>query len=725
MTTVILAEKPDQARAYAAAFSKYSEKHGYIEIEDNRFFKGKALLTWGYGHLVELQEPDQYRDDWGVWSLDNLPILPEKFKFRVDPKKRKQFNIVKKILNQASEIIVATDADREGENIARSIIYLAGAFDKPTKRLWINSLASEEIIRGFSNLKNGNDFLGLYQEAQTRQLADWIVGINASRLYSLLLQKKGIRESFSVGRVQTPTLFLIYQRQKEIENFKPQKFYELLAEVKTQNGTFLAKHTDKFSSKEVVDQLLSRHNIQKNDLGIISKVDKQLKKQKAPKLHSLSSLQEKANRLWKYSPKIVLDTVQSLYEKKLLSYPRSDCHFITEAEFNYLSANIAHYQSLLHFEIAYPEARKGYVDSSKVQEHYSIIPTKKKLSQNEIDALETKERNIYMEVLTNTIAMFAPDYEFEETKVEVDIKGLLFKSTGKIDKVQGWKALFKEQPDDEREVTTENKLPFVSQGENIAALIDSKEGVTTPPKAFSEGQLIKAMKTAGYKGSQALEDEEVRSVLKENEGIGTEATRADTIETLKQKSYIEVKKNKVVITNKGIILSEAVAGTLLSSPEMTAKWEIYLKKIGQLKGNQETFLKNIEKFIKHLMLEAPKQLDSEHITLTVHNAKKAAVIGQCPACKKSVLDKGKFYGCEGYTNGCLFTLPKTYLSKNISVSNIKKLLETKKSNLIKGFKSRNKAGRAFDAKLILNDKNELKMEFPKKTIKNEEGCRND
>ncbi|OAH58683.1 DNA topoisomerase III [Domibacillus aminovorans] len=705
----MLAEKPDQASHYAEAFSSNTRKKGYIEVEDKRFFQGKAFITWGFGHLVELQEPEKYKPEWGRWALDALPIMPETFKFQVSDSKKNQFNIVKGLLKDATEIIVGTDSDREGENIARSIITLVGAAKKPTKRLWINSLETNEIIQGFHNLKEGNDYLPLYHEAQTRQIADWVVGINTSRLYSLLLQKKGIREVFSVGRVQTPTLFLIYQRQQEIEHFQPVPFYELFADVQAQNGAFTAKYSDKFDSNEQAQELLRNHWIEKENSGRICKVDKQLKKQKSPKLHSLSSLQEKANRLWKYSPADVLKTVQVLYEKKLLSYPRTDCHFITNAEFQYLAANIEHYQALLGFEVAYPEARKGYIEPSKVQEHYALIPTKRMPTKQDINALETKEKNIYLEVLSNTAAMFASDYEYEETKIEIDIKGLLFKKTGKVEKKKGWKALFQE-PSDEEEKEKTSTLPLVNEGERIQSTISVKEGITTPPKSFTEGELIKVMKTAGYKGTQAIKDEEEKAILKETEGIGTEATRAEMIETLKKKQYIEVKKNQVSITEKGIILCESVKGTLLSSPEMTAKWEIYLKKIGQREGDPTKFLSNIQKFITHLLEEAPKQLASELITDRVEKAITVNAVGTCPCCQKSIIDKGKFYGCEGYSDGCRFSLPKLYLNKTISETNIKKLLKNKKTGVIKGFKS--KKDKVFEAMLILNDANELKMEFP-------------
>ena len=706
MSTVILAEKPNQAQNYAAAFRKQTTKKGYIEVEDSTLFQGKVYITWGFGHLVQLQEPSKYKEEWGKWSLDSLPVLPDRYIFEVDPSKRVQFNIVKGLLKEASLIVVGTDSDREGQNIAMSIIELAGAANKPIKRLWINSLETDEIIKGFKNLRNGEDFLPMYEEARTRQISDWAIGINFSRLYTCLIQQKGIKDAFSVGRVQSPTLYLIYKRQQEIENFRPEKFYELYADVTAEKGVFTAKYSGRFKSKEEVSSLMQQHNLTSQTSAIISKLDKQLKKQKAPKLHSLSSLQEKANKLWKYSPSSVLKTVQNLYERKIVSYPRTDCHFITDAEFNYLLNDLEHYKSLLGFEVAYTEPRKGYIEGKRVQEHYALIPTKKKLNQAEIDSLSSQEKNIYMEIVCNTMAMFAPDYEYEETNIEVDANGLIFSRTGKVEKNLGWKTLFKSQPKSEKD-NEENKaaLPEVKEQENVLAKVHDKEGVTSPPKPFTEGQLIRAMKTAGSE----VEGNEEKAILKATEGIGTEATRSEILEVLKRKSYINVEKNKVQITPKGVILCEAIKGTLLASPEMTAKWELYLKKIGNRQGTQKHFLSSIEKFINHLIVEAPKSLSSDVIAVNIEKEMKQDVIGVCPSCKKSVVDKGKFYGCEGYSDGCKFTLPKTFLKKSISEPNIKKLLQIRKSNVIKGFVSKNK--KKFNAILILDKENQLKMEF--------------
>lgn len=714
MSVVILAEKPDQAKAYTEAFHKVTRKDGYFEIQDSRFFNDTVHITWAFGHLVSLANPETYQERWKKWSLQELPIIPEKFNFMVPNEKRKQFNVVKGLLEKASLIVVATDSDREGENIARSIIAHAKQAQKPTKRLWINSLEADEITKGMQNLKAGEGYLNLYKEAQTRQFSDWLVGINSSRLYTLLLQKKGIQDHFSVGRVQTPSLYLIYKRQKDIENFQSVPFFELMANVTVEGGAFTAKYKDRFPSLQELQELLSKHGLEKEDQpGLIQRVQKELKRSTSPKLHSLSSLQGKANKLWKYSPANVLKIVQGLYEKKLLSYPRTDSHFITENEFAYLKEHVDDYKNTLNlqFKIAYPEARKAYVDNKKVQEHYAIIPTKKAAVLQE---LSPEEQNIYHEVVTTTLAMFAPDYEYEETTVEVNVNSLVFVRKGKVEKNPGWKQLFKKL-DDETENTKQNEalegtLPPIYEGEQGKVSLSPKEGNTQPPKPYTEGQLIQMMKTAGKELS-----DEYQAILKGTEGIGTEATRASIIETLKAQKYIEVKKNIVSVTKKGEILCQAVEGSLLASAEMTAKWEESLALIGKGKGSQEHFLKNIYAFLSSLLEKAPKQLGA--LDAEIQSLSQAAVdadsLGPCPNCQKGgIQNKGKFYGCTEYRNGCTFTLPKQFAGKAISDANVKKLIKGNKTTLIKGFISQ-KTKKSYDAYLVLKE-GKISFEFPTK-----------
>ncbi|WP_440897112.1 DNA topoisomerase 3 [Amphibacillus sp. Q70] len=704
--TLILAEKPSQAKAYADALQHTKKQDGYIEVNDGRFFKEKAYITWGYGHLVELLSPEQYNETWKIWRLDQLPMFPEQFRFQVSKDKKKQFNIVKRLLNHSTEIIVATDCDREGENIARSIISLAGASHKPTKRLWINSLEVDEIQNGFRHLNNGNNYLPLYKEAQTRQYSDWLVGMNASRLYTLLLQKQGMKGVFSVGRVQTATLYLLYKRQKEIEDFVSQDYFTLQGKVQVPNGSFEAKHKQRFATKEEAQNILQEKGVllDLND-GIIQEVNKERKRIKSPKLHSLSSLQSTANKQWKYSPSEVLKIAQSLYEKKVLSYPRTDSHFITDSEFGYIKNNLSNYQECIgvDVEVVYPDAQKRYVDNTKVEEHYALVPTKQTPN---FSALNEKEKNIYLEVIATTLAMFAPDYEYEETKVEIGVKGINFEATGKVEKQLGWKSLFKNQQQAKKKETV---LPAMEKDLACQANVEIAEGKTKPPKYYTEGQLINVMKHAG----KEIDDEALQHTLKESEGIGTEATRASIIETLKHQLYIEIRKNQVTVLDKGKILCQAVEGTLLASPEMTAKWETYLKKIGKNEGSQEVFLNKIKQMIEFLMQEAPKKIGSMEQFLQQVNEK--SFIGQCPRCNHEdgkIQDKGKFYGCSRYREGCTFTLPKKFLGKSISQINIKKLLGGEKTNLIKGFTS--KKGKKFDASLRYDQtEQKITFEFPK------------
>ena len=629
-----------------------------------------------------------------------MPIAPSEFKFTVPSSKRKQFNVVKGLLKKSSEIVVATDPDREGENIARSIINMAGVSSKPIKRLWINSLEKEAIQKGLLDLKEGKNYYSLYKEAETRQKSDWLVGMNASRLYSILLQQKGLRNmgAFSVGRVQTPTLALIYQRQKENEKFVSKPFQEVFGDVNVNGSEFEAMYKERFSSQEELEKHLQSHNVNvgKNS-GVISKLDTKLKKVQSPKLHSLSTLQTKANKSWKYSPSDVLSIVQDLYEKKLVSYPRTSSQYITENELEYLSGNIEAYKEFLNVDVdvSNHDVSNRYVDGSKVQEHYAIVPTRQIASKEKLSA---KELNIYQEVLSTTLGMFAPNYEYEETLVDVSVNDLTLSAKGKIDKSLGWKKLFKGGSKDKKE----GVLPNMSEGDECIVKLKIKDGMTTPPKLYTEGQLINLMKNAG----KDL-DEESKGILRDSEGIGTEATRGAVIETLKNQKYIGVKKNTIHVTKKGQILCEAVEGTLLSSPEMTAKWEGFLSDIGAGKRTQESFISNVYKFIDSLMKDAPEKVNA--IEGLVNESKESLSVGVCPECEKGQIeDRGKFYGCSGYSEGCKFSLPKRWAGKTLSETQIKTLLDKGETNLIKGFKS--KKGSKFDAYLMLKN-GKLNMKF--------------
>ena len=685
MSTVILAEKPSQALAYASALKQSTKKDGYFEIKDP-LFTDETFITFGFGHLVELAEPGHYDEKWQNWKLESLPIFPDRYDFEVAKDKGKQFKIVAELLKKANTIIVATDSDREGENIAWSIIHKANAFskDKTFKRLWINSLEKDVIRSGFQNLQPGMNYYPFYQEAQTRQIADWLIGMNASPLYTLNLQQKGVQGTFSLGRVQTPTLYLIFQRQEAIENFKKEPFFEVEASIKVNQGSFkgVLSPTQRFKTQEELLAFVSSKQAKiGNQEGIIADVQTKEKKTNSPSLFSLSSLQSKVNQLYKATASQTLKAMQGLYEAKLLSYPRTDTPFITENEFAYLKANFGKYSGFLglDLEMVQTEPRKRYVDGSKVQEHHAIIPTKQVPTESALAKMDDLQRKIYALVVKTTVAMFLPDYLYEETKIQTKVADLLFQSIGKTPKQEGWKILFKQQTKEEKEDV--QTLPLVIIGERAEVGVKSVEKETQPPKAFTEGTLLTAMKTA----NKTVDDEEAIKILQEVEGIGTEATRASIIEALKQKEYIQVIKNKLVVTEKGKLLCQAVESQhLLTSAEMTAKWETYLKKIGKREGNQENFINNIKKFIVHLLEAVPTDIEKlSFADYQVQKEKEAekSIVGKCPKCGNNIVLKKSFYGCSNYPE-CKFTLADNFRKKKLTKTNLNCQIKLDKSSIL-------------------------------------------
>ncbi|KAA9180132.1 DNA topoisomerase III [Enterococcus durans] len=716
MKTVILAEKPSQAKAYAETFKQRKRHPGYYEIADP-LFTGEVTITYGFGHLVDMLPPGAYEERWAKWSLTNLPIFPEEFRYEVPADKREQFSIVKRELQSADTIIIATDGDREGEAIAWSIIIQAKAFTKEKKylRLWINSLEKEAIYEGFKQLRPGEHYFSKYKEARARQNADWLIGMNGSPLYSLLLQQKGIDGSFSLGRVQTPTLYMIYQLQESIRNFKKEPYFESEVKIVSKNGRFIGKMDPKKSfksSEELVKEIerLGAHlGKQPGKILDVSKKEKQLS---SPRLFSLSSLQSKMNKLMKASAKATLDAVQGLYESKFLSYPRTDSFYITENEHQYLVRNLAKYKTFLGIEnVPTPDtyAKKRYVDAKKVQEHHAIIPTKTIPSKERFAKLSRLQQAIYLQVVRTTIAMFAENYIYEETVIQTGVENLRLKSTGRIPVKKGWQAIL-ETKNKKKDL---QQLPVVEKDEVVEVDLASIEKETQPPKPYNEGTLITAMKTAG----KTLDDEEAQEILKEVEGIGTEATRANIIENLKQRHYIEVNKNEITVTAKGITLCKAVTDEpLLTSAEMTARWEGYLRKIGNREGTTEVFLENIKKFILHLLESVPKQIEKVDLSKEITGTrqikameKKNDQLGHCPKCKQGIIMLyPKVATC---TNpACEFKLWPTIAKKKLTKTNLRELLSKgKTSKVIKGFTG--KKGK-FDAVLVLKDDLTIGFSFP-------------
>lgn len=682
---VILAEKPSQASAYTEAFDEVKRKNGYYVVSNNQF--KEAIITYGFGHLVNLCSPEDYDKKLRKWDLNTLPILPNPFKFKIGKGKSEQYNIVKKHLDKADIIIIATDLDREGEAIARFIINHSGNENKEIKRLWINSLEKDEIKEGFKNLKDGKDFYSMYKEAESRSFADWLVGMNLSRLYTIYMQNNGMKGAFSIGRVQTPTLYLIHQRNKEIENFISKPFYEMYSEFANEKGNYKGKYAGRFDSIEEINKFIDKNNLNESN-GIIEEINTEEKKTYAPKLFSLSDLQSEMNKKFNYGASETLKTMQSLYEKKIVSYPRTDCNYIGSPEFKYLKENLNSYLNLVNENIENPELNedKRYVNGKKVQEHYAIIPTR---TIPKLENLSEKERNIYNSILYRTISIFEKPYIYDETNIITKVNEIEFKTTGKTEKEKGWKKLFKEE-----EKEAEINLPSLLKGDNVRSDIEVKEGKTTPPKHYTEGTLITAMKNVG----RSLDDKENQEILKEIEGIGTEATRANVIDTLKNQEYIITKGKNILVTEKGKTLCETIKETEITNAELTADWEKYLKKIRNEEGTQKAFIESITRFIEHLITTAPATFKSSDIEKQVSKIEEESKIGICPSCNKNIIDKGKFYGCSGYPD-CKFTLSKDFRSKKLTKKNIKDLLE-EKNTIITNLKSKN--GNKYSAKVSLN-----------------------
>lgn len=714
MTTVILAEKPKQAASYATSFQVHEKKKGYFTVSDP-ILPGETVITYGFGHLVNLSMPEYYGKSKKM-SLNNLPIYPERFHYEVTDSSRDQFYVVKGLLEKADTIVVATDCDREGENIAWSIMKKANidVKNKIIKRLWINSLEKSVIKKGFQELKDDRDYYKYYLEAEARKKSDWLVGMNLTELYSVSLQNKGLDKVLSVGRVQTPTLYMIYQRDQEIKNFRSSTYFELVSEILAEDKKFDAKLAPSQAFQDQSSLITFRHvNRLENEreVGIIESVKNEEKAIASPRLFSLSSLQSEANKRFKASVSDTLAAVQNLYEAGLLSYPRTNCNYITEEEFSYLKENIKQYGDMIDNTLKFTrlESNKRYVDGSKVQEHYAIIPTKQVASVEQFNKFSNLEKQIYWLVVATTVAMFLEPYRYSETTVTTAVGTVKFVSKGKTLIDVGWKKLFGSKQN-------KNDLPALKEGQQVEVLPNVLEKQTKPPKSFTEGTLITAMKTAG----KELNDKKAQAILKDVKGIGTEATRANIIDGLKEKGYLANKKNELHVTDLGELLCRAVESSeVLTSVEMTAQWEEKLKMISENRYSQGEFLEDIKHFISELISQVPVYMKANNkLNEMVEDLLKQNSLGLCPKCQKGkVIDKGKFYGCSEYDknneDSCHFSLPKDYYGKKLSKSTLSSLIKNKRTELLDGFVGKD-SGKTYSAYLVLDDDYRLCKEFPKR-----------
>lgn len=695
---LIIAEKPDQAKKLAAPFTFQHLKDHIILAPCGTFPQG-AVLTWALGHLMEPVPPEVYRSDWKRWNLEKLPMIPEDFQYRV--KRRREYNVIKKFAKdpKIKEIIHAGDAEREGEAIVRLIIEEIGVY-KPLKRLWISSLTPQAVKNGFLTLKDGKETESLHMEAISRAYADWLIGLNATRLYTLLMQKKGIDAVFSVGRVQTPTLCLIVEREQEIASFVPEPYWEVKARFQHEAGHYEGTWHDKGATKIDTLEMAEKINafIQGKPAEITS-IQEKTRNVKPPPLFSLSLLQSYANKAFQFSPKKTLDTAQKLYTKGLLTYPRTDSSHVTKDEAAQFPGMLQQLEKVPAFKKDFPLPKqqlldnKRYVDAAKVKDHYAIIPTE---DIRDPESLSGDERKIYEAVIKRLLAAHEKDAVFQDISCETLVdKRASFRSKTTAVKQEGWRRILPPG----KEQKTEAGLMALKEGlASVVAASEIEAKKTKAPKRFTEGDLIQLMKTCGKEL-----DPDLAQILKQTEGLGTEATRAGIITVLKDRDYIQVSKNMVFATEKGKTLYEAVAGTILASPEMTAKWEQRLHEIGAGEKGAGGFLEQVKKLTNSVVEKAQAQsgdwkVSSEGIPQKAKRKQRPVKAGNCPLCNEAVLDKGEFYGCSGYKKtNCSFTISKQLLGKKIPLKQVKLLLAEGSTETIKGFQ---KGNDSFEAKLI-------------------------
>ncbi|HDR4589473.1 TPA: DNA topoisomerase 3 [Bacillus cytotoxicus] len=714
---LLIAEKPDAAKLMAKPFP-HEKKQGYIEVKPNEMMKRGGIISFAFGHLVSLANPEEFDEKYKKWSLDTLPITPDDIPLRPIKGKEKQLKLIKELANRSDiEVIInGCDAGREGENIFISICKY-NKINKPMLRLWTSSLAPSSIKSAFKTLKKGEDTMPLYYSAYSRSIADYYVGLSATRAVSLLMKASIESQNsnnvpnlgvWSVGRCQTPLVKLIYDREKEIENFKPEPFWTILADFEILGKRYSGKwiniesNAERFMKKELAEVVVNK--IKGHD-ALVEKVINESETTKPPQLYNLSDLQVKANKLYKLSPKEVLDAAQRLYDNSHISYPRTDSNYITEAEaqgfpeiFNLLSQTDA-YTSYFPTPILPGNLTRRFINKRKVSDHHAILPTD---ILPDLDKLTDKEKKIYDLIVRSVIAAHYEDAIINHSSIITDVNNEKFISKGKVIEKEGWRKVIHIEKEQKKKKEKEDKdieLPkLVENSSGKLVKTNIKEGKTQAKKRYTQGDLISIMKNCG----RNIEDKELSKILHATEGIGTEATRSSLIENILDKSYIFIKSNSVYPTPKAMMLIEALGTeSAIASPIMTAKWEQALKAIAEGKYSHLDFLQKSKVLTKNLVSNIIDRSKDWNFENEVAQLKELAKIGECPNCGSDIVEYEKFYGCKGYKeHNCKFGVKKTIAKKKISEAQIKKLLKNKKTDVINGFVSN--SGSKFNTYLFWN-----------------------
>ena len=691
---VCIAEKPSVAREIASVLGANSKRDGYYEGN------GYAV-TYTFGHLCTLQEPNDYKPYWKSWDLNNLPMLPEKFQTKVVSNSgiQKQFKIVKGLFDKADVVINCGDAGQEGELIQRWVMNEAN-YKGEVQRLWISSLTTEAIKEGFQNLKPSEDYDNLYYAGFSRAIGDWLLGMNATRLYTV--KHGGYKQVLSVGRVQTPTLAMVVDRFKTIENFKPQPYWELQTLYR---DTLFSYEDGRFLKME--DGQILADKVKESDFEIVS-ITKKKGKEYAPKLFDLTGLQVYCNTKFGFSADETLKIVQKLYEQKVVTYPRVDTTFLPNDVYpkvHGILQKLTNYsrltQSLLGKKIK--KSTKVFNDK-KVTDHHAIIPTGIQIN------LQYNQQQVYDIIVKRFIAVFYDDCSVSNTTVIGNADEVSFKTTGKEILDKGWRVVFENPNAKEKE---SGILPAFEKGEKGSHEPSFLEKETKPPNQFTEASLLRAMETAG----KQVDDDELRDLMKEN-GIGRPSTRANIIETLFKRKYIKRNKKQVLPTVTGIQLIDTIQNDLLKSAELTGSWEKQLKDIEKGTFSASRFIKNMKRMVDELVYEVRSETKRANISHAETIKKRQAKVVEkkadgivaetCPKCKKSKLLKGKTaFGCRGYKSGCDFVLPFSFSGKKISEKQFIRLLKKGSTVNLKGFKTESSI---IEGLLRFDDNFKLKLE---------------
>ena len=671
---VCIAEKPSVAKELAQIIGANTRRDGYFEGNGYQ-------VTWTFGHLCTLKEPNDYTEQWKSWNFRSLPMIPPKFGIKLieNDGVKKQFTTIEKLMSTAEEVINCGDAGQEGELIQRWVMSLAKC-TAPVKRLWISSLTEEAIREGFLKLQSGEKFDNLYFAGSARAIGDWLLGMNATRLYTLKYGQN--KQVLSIGRVQTPTLAIIVNRQKEIDAFKSEPYFE----IKTiyREATFSAS-SGRFQNREDAAQVLEE--ISRFEL-FIGKIETKNSIEQPLRLFDLTSLQVDCNRKFNMGAEETLKTIQSLYEKKLTTYPRVDTTYLSDdiyPKVPEILKNLKGYE-ILTGPLLLEKIRKSnkVFDNTKITDHHAIIPT----GQYRIDLTST-EKQVFDMVAKRFISVFYPDCKVANTTVEAKVGSHDFKATGKQILSPGWRIVYMNEKNPVQ--SDENLLPIFVTGEHGPHEPGLLEKFTQPPKYHTEATLLRAMETAG----KSVDDEELRELMKDN-GIGRPSTRANIIETLFRRKYIKKDGKKLVATPTGINLIDSIENELLKSAELTGQWE---KKLRMIELGQYDVTQFMDE-MKHMVTQVVDQVKHsprkeftfapEEQAVQVKKEKAAPVEPtetSCPSCKKGILKKGKnAWGCSEWKAGCRFIIPFEFMSKKLTDVQIKRLAEKGKTVLIKGFK---------------------------------------